>query len=167
VDVPGPAGLTAQSPPTPQTPSTPPIADERATAALRAAGRRVTRPRLAVYRALATLGGHHSAEEVAGALADAGERLPRTSVYNALEALRGAGVVMQARADAGAALYEAAATWHHHFVCRRCGEISDVPCATGTKPCLHPDLPGIEVDEAEVIYHGLCARCRAQAPRPT
>jgi Fe2+ or Zn2+ uptake regulation protein len=161
VDAPGAAGLANPSP-TPRPIDDRRAIDERATAALRAAGRRVTRPRLAVYRSLTALGGHRSAEDVVAALRAAGERLPRASVYNALEALRGAGVVMQARADAGAALYEAAATWHHHFVCRRCGSITDVPCATGTKPCLHPDLPGVEVDEAEVIYHGLCPQCRAQ-----
>ena len=158
MDAPGAAGLANPSPTDDQ-----PATDERATAALRAAGRRVTRPRLAVYRALAALGGHRSADEVVAALRASGERLPRTSVYNALEALRGAGIVMQARADAGATLYEAAVTWHHHFVCRRCGSITDVPCATGEKPCLDPDIPGVEVDEAEVIYHGLCPRCRTQS----
>jgi Fe2+ or Zn2+ uptake regulation protein len=174
VDASGPAGLT--TPDAPGTPSVPdaqrtqgaegPLEaarhDERATAALRAAGRRVTRPRLAVYRTLAALSGHRSADEVASALGQTDAPLPRTSVYNALEVLREAGVVMQARGGTGAALYEAAAVWHHHFVCRRCGEISDVPCLTGTKPCLHPDLPGVELDEAEVIYHGVCARCRSR-----
>ncbi|HEY8523886.1 MAG TPA: transcriptional repressor [Acidimicrobiales bacterium] len=121
----------------------------------------MTRPRLAVYRTLAALGGHRSADEVADALRETPAPLPRTSVYNALEALREAGVVMQARAGSGAALYEAAATWHHHFVCRRCGSITDVPCAVGARPCLHPDLPDVDIDTAEVIYHGLCARCRA------
>lgn len=157
MDAPGAAGVTTVTAVT--TPSGP---DERATAALRAAGRRVTRPRLAVYRTLAALGGHRSADEVAGALTAHHEPLPRTSVYNALEVLREAGVVMQARAGTGAALYEAAAVWHHHFVCRRCGSITDVPCQTGTKPCLHPDLPGVDVDEAEVIYHGVCSDCRTQ-----
>ncbi|MGH9010953.1 MAG: Fur family transcriptional regulator [Acidimicrobiia bacterium] len=134
--------------------------DERAAAALRTAGLRVTRPRLAVHRALAQLGGHRTADEVTAALAGAGDALPRTSVYNALEALRAVGLVMQAGTGAGAALYEVAARWHHHFVCRRCGEIADVPCAIGATPCLHPQLTGVDVDEAEVIYRGLCARCR-------
>lgn len=122
----------------------------------------MTRPRLAVHRSLAHLGGHRTADEVVGALVGAGEALPRTSVYNALEALRVAGLVLQAGAGAGAALYEVATTWHHHFVCRSCGEITDVACAVGAKPCLDPQLPGTEVDEAEVIYRGLCVNCHAQ-----
>ncbi len=134
--------------------------DERATGALRAAGMRVTRPRLAVHRTLARLGGHRSADEVAAALEAAGEALPRTSVYNALDALRAAGVVMRASAGTAATLYESAAAWHHHFVCRSCGDIADVACAVGDKPCLRPELPGADIDEAEVIYRGLCASCR-------
>ena len=145
MDAAGPGRLTAER-------------DDRVGVALKAAGLRVTRPRLAVHRALASMGGHHSAEEVAAVLDAAEVPLPRTSVYNALEALRVAGLVMQASAGAGAALYEAATEWHHHFVCRRCGEITDVPCFVGLGPPLQTQLPGAEIDE--VIYRGLCARCR-------
>jgi Fe2+ or Zn2+ uptake regulation protein len=139
--------------------------DERAAGALRAAGLRVTRPRLAVHRALARLGGHRTAEEVMAALVEGGEALPRTSVYNALDALRAAGLVMQAGTGAGAALFEVASRWHHHFVCRKCGDVADVPCAIGAKPCLQPELADVDVDEAEVIYRGLCARCREKTQR--
>lgn len=136
--------------------------DELATGALRAAGLRVTRPRLAVHRALAGLGGHRTADEVAAKVAGGGDTLARASVYNALEALGSAGLVMQASTGAGAALYEVATTWHHHFVCRRCGNVTDVPCAVGAKPCLDPRLAGDEVDEAEVIYRGVCADCQGR-----
>ncbi len=154
MDAPGPADLSGEP------------YDERAAVALRAAGLRVTRPRLAVHRALARLGGHRSADEVAAALERAGAALPRTSVYNALEALRSAGVVIQANPGTGAAVYEAATEWHHHFVCRSCKAIIDVPCEVGTKPCIPHELPGVDVDEAEVIYRGVCARCfRARSHR--
>lgn len=126
---------------------------------LRAAGVRVTRPRHAVYRALGELGGHRSADEVADHLAHGGERLPRTSVYNSLDVLRDAGLVMVADVGPGRALYEAADAWHHHFVCRRCGSVSDVGCVRGTKPCLDAELAGAVVDEAQVIFRGVCAVC--------
>ena len=141
--------------------------DKRAAGALKSAGLRVTRPRLAVHRALARLGGHRTADEVAEAAVRVGDVLPRTSVYNALESLRRAGVGMQAAAGGGAALYEVATSWHHHFVCRACGEVADVPCAAGTKPCLDPEIAGAKIDEAEVIYRGLCRTCLRQgAGRP-
>ena len=121
----------------------------------------MTRPRLAVYRTLRELAGHQSADDVADHLAAQGERLPRTSVYNSLEALREAGLVMVADVGPGRALYEAAVDWHHHFVCRRCGSLLDVPCVRGVKPCLDAELSGAVVEEAQVIFRGLCGSCAA------
>ncbi|WP_420121823.1 Fur family transcriptional regulator, partial [Nakamurella sp.] len=49
---------------------------------------------------------------------------------------------------------------HHHLVCRSCGVIVDVDCATGHAPCLTPvDRQGFVVDEAEVVYWGRCPSC--------
>ena len=49
---------------------------------------------------------------------------------------------------------------HHHLVCRRCGTIRDVDCAVGDTPCLSPSSTlGFEIDEAEVVFWGLCPDC--------
>ncbi|HWJ63168.1 MAG TPA: transcriptional repressor, partial [Acidimicrobiales bacterium] len=49
---------------------------------------------------------------------------------------------------------------HHHLVCRTCGRIEDVDCATGETPCLHAAEDwGFEIDEAEVTYWGHCPDC--------
>ncbi len=126
---------------------------------LRKAGLRVTRPRLAVHRALVRMGGHRSVDEIAAELARRGGALPRMSVYNAAAALVAAGVAMQADAGPGRALYEANAAWHHHFVCRRCGRIFDVPCVRGRKPCLELPSNVGRADEAQVIFRGTCRAC--------
>jgi Fur family ferric uptake transcriptional regulator len=64
---------------------------------------------------------------------------------------------------------------HHHLICRICGRVVDVVCATGSAPCLEAaDNRGYEIDEAEVIYWGRCPDClghrsagrRAPLPRP-
>jgi Fur family ferric uptake transcriptional regulator len=126
---------------------------------LRRAGLRVTRPRLAVVAALRAMGGHHTADEVHVHLAKGDVSLPRTSVYNSLGVLAEVGVVLRADVGPGAVVYEVADTWHHHFVCRRCGAVSDVPCVVGDRPCLTPnDEPG-RVEEAQVIFRGVCRRC--------
>jgi len=81
------------------------------------------------------------------------------TVYNAVSALRSAGLVMAADAGPGRALYEAGEAWHHHFVCRRCGQVVDVACIVGRRSCLDAALDGVEVDEAQVIFRGLCTLC--------
>jgi Fur family ferric uptake transcriptional regulator len=133
--------------------------------ALHRAGMRVTRPRRVVYGALVALGGHRGADEVRDELLDRGERIGRASVYNALDALAHCGLVMVADAGPGRTLYEAGTTWHHHAVCRECGAVSDVACVVGSKPCLRPVDEWGDVDEAQIIFRGVCASCRSAAGR--
>ncbi len=130
---------------------------------LRDAGLRVTRQRVAVIDALASLGGHPTADEIAAALRSSATPLPRASLYHALGALAAGGVLLVADAGPGAARYEVAGTWHHHLVCRRCGVVLDVPCVTGAKPCLDAGLAGATIDEAQVVFRGLCPACSADA----
>jgi Fe2+ or Zn2+ uptake regulation protein len=126
---------------------------------LREAGLRATRRRMAILRTLDTLGGHRTADQLAEALDSAGSPIPRASLYHALGSLADARVLMVADAGPGVARYEIGARWHHHFVCRRCRAIINVPCAAGRQPCLEPDLPGLALDEVQVIYRGLCPSC--------
>jgi len=138
------------------------LTDSQPAQELRSAGLRATRPRLAVLGFLRqNWGCHLSAEQVTAGLAEAGEALLRGSVYNVLGSLVAAGLVIVADAGPGRALYEASGTWHHHFVCRSCREVSDVPCVTGTMPCLEAELAGAVVDQAQVIFRGLCPACAA------
>lgn len=48
----------------------------------------------------------------------------------------------------------------HRVVCRSCGAIADVDCAVGAAPCLTASgAHGFTIDEAEVVYRGLCPDC--------
>jgi Fur family ferric uptake transcriptional regulator len=138
-------------------------------ARLRAVGLRVTRQRVAVVEALERSGGHLTADEIGRDMAAGGLPVPRASLYHALAALVARGVVLVADAGPGTGRYEVAGTWHHHLVCRSCGVIVDVPCLRGERPCLAPDLPGVVVDEAQVVFRGICAACagRGDEEQPT
>lgn len=128
---------------------------------LRSAQLRVTLPRLAVMRAV---GEHPHADTEAitraarALLAD----ISHQTVYDALNALTAAGLVRRFQPTGSLARYESrVGDNHHHLVCRSCGVIADVDCAVGEAPCLVPagSLDGFEIDEAEVIYWGLCPAC--------
>ena len=109
------------------------------------------------------MGGHRSADEVVGHLHSTGRPLARASVYNSLEAMAAADLILRADAGPGAAIYEVNPGWHHHFVCRRCGLVVDVPCVRETRPCLEPDPAlGLVVDEAQIIFRGFCPQCANQ-----
>ena len=134
---------------------------ERADDHLRAAGLRVTRPRLAV---LAELAEHPHADVetiAAGARARLGS-LSTQAVYDVVHALTDAGLLRRIEPAGSPARFEVqTGDNHHHLVCRACGAIVDVECATGQAPCLEASNDaGYRVDEAEVIYWGLCPDCQ-------
>jgi Fur family ferric uptake transcriptional regulator len=132
---------------------------ERLGAQLRAAGLRVTRPRLLVLRFLGEHAGHRSVDEIRAGLQAQGIALPRASVYNVVSDLSRGGLVMATDAGPGRALYEWSRQWHHHFVCRVCGVIADVPCVVGRRPCLAAGSAFGHVDEAQIIFRGRCQTC--------
>lgn len=148
MDAAGPASLTGAA-----------VGPRDAVARLRGAGVRVTKQRVAVFDQLERLGGHRSVEEISADLIDVGAALPLTTIYNVVDDLSRAGILMAADAGSGRALYEVADTWHHHFVCRSCGQVSDIACTVGVKPCIDASVPGAEVDEASIIFRGRCRSC--------
>lgn len=139
---------------------------------LRAAGLRVTVPRSLVLTALAERP-HSDADTI---LAEARRSYPNLSaqaVYGVLKALVGGGIARRFEPAGAAALYELrVGDNHHHLVCRRCSTVVDVDCAVGSAPCLTPSTgtsqagADFAVDEAEVIFWGLCAHCRAAVESP-
>lgn len=129
-------------------------------AQLRAVSLRVTRPRLAV---LAALRDHpHVDTDAVIELVRAGHpTVSHQAVYDVLRALTDAGLVRRIQPAGATARYETrVADNHHHMVCRSCGVIADVDCATGQAPCLTAaDDHGFVVDEAEVVFWGTCPAC--------
>ena len=129
---------------------------------LREASLRVTRPRVAI---LAAVHAHPHADTtalVAAVRDELGEVSPQ-AVYDGLGVLTDAGLIRRIQPPGLAARYESrVADNHHHLVCRQCGAIEDVDCAVGTAPCLTADNDhGYVVDEAEVVYRGLCPNCQS------
>jgi Fur family transcriptional regulator, stress-responsive regulator len=121
---------------------------------------RVTRPRLAVLEAVHA-NAHADTETIFGAVRTGLPEVSRQAVYDVLAALTAAGLVRKIQPSGSVARYEArVGDNHHHLVCRSCGVITDVDCAVGEAPCLTPaDHNGFLLDEAEVIYWGLCPDC--------
>ncbi|MEV5003702.1 Fur family transcriptional regulator [Nocardioides sp. LML1-1-1.1] len=127
---------------------------------LREVALRVTRPRLAVLAAVHD----HPHADTESVIAAARSHLPDVShqaVYDSLHTLTEAGLVRSIKPAGSVARYETrTGDNHHHVVCRSCGSIADVDCAVGHVPCLTAsNSHGFVIDEAEVIYWGLCPGC--------
>ena len=137
-----------------QTPST--------AAELRGAGLRVTAARVALLETVRD-GEHLDVEAIATAVRGRVGHISTQAVYEALHALTGAGLIRRIEPAGSPARFEGRiGDNHHHVVCRSCGVVADVDCAVGEAPCLTAsDNHGFFIDEAEVVYWGLCPDCLA------
>jgi Fur family transcriptional regulator, stress-responsive regulator len=137
------------------TASPPTIADE-----LRGAGLRVTAARVALLQTVRA-GDHLGVEAIATGVRDRVGYVSVQAVYDALHALTSAGLIRRIEpADSPARFEGRVGDNHHHVVCRSCGVVADVDCAVGEAPCLTAsDDNGFSIDEAEVVYWGLCPSC--------
>jgi Fur family transcriptional regulator, stress-responsive regulator len=140
----------------------PTIAEE-----LRGAGLRVTAARVALLETVRR-GDHLDVEAIASGVRDRVGHVSVQAVYEALHALTAARLVRRIEPDGSPARYEArVGDNHHHAVCRSCGVVADVDCAVGETPCLTAsDDHGFLIDEAQVIYWGVCPSCAAARSLP-
>jgi Fur family transcriptional regulator, stress-responsive regulator len=134
---------------------TPTIAEE-----LRGAGLRVTAARVALLETVRD-GDHLGVEAIAAGVRERVGHISLQAVYEALHALTAAGLIRRIEPGESPARFEGrVGDNHHHVVCRSCGAVADVNCAVGEAPCLTAsDDHGFAIDEAEVIYWGLCSDC--------
>jgi Fe2+ or Zn2+ uptake regulation protein len=131
---------------------------------LRGAGLRVTRPRVAVLTAVHEHP-HVDTDAIVHIVRGRLGEVSTQAVYDVLRALTAAGIVRRIEPSGSVARYESrVGDNHHHVVCRSCGAIADVDCSVGDKPCLTAsDDHGYTIDEAEVVYWGLCPNCATSA----
>lgn len=134
---------------------------------LRKRGVQVTAQRLAVLRAV-SVQPHGTAHDVAEVVRAEIGVISRQAVYDALGMLADRGIIRRIQPAGSPARYEdRVGDNHHHLICRACGRMVDVDCAVGETPCLTAaDDSGYEIDEAEVVYWGLCPECTEESPVP-
>ena len=127
---------------------------------LRGAGLRVTAVRVALLEAVRH-GDHLGVEALAAGVRERVGHVSLQAVYEALNALAATGLVRRIQPAGSPARFEGRiGDNHHHLICRACGAVADVDCAVGEAPCLTASNDhGFEIDEAEVIYWGLCPDC--------
>jgi Fur family transcriptional regulator, stress-responsive regulator len=134
---------------------------DQVTDRLRAAGLRITAPRVSVLGVLDASEDHPRVDQVIERVRGAGVSISTQATYDVCEALHRAGLARRIAPAGGPVRYESRGDNHHHLVCRSCGAAVDVACAVGEAGCLEPsDRNGFTIDEAEVTFWGLCPHCQ-------
>ncbi|MGK7910238.1 MAG: Fur family transcriptional regulator [Synechococcus sp.] len=126
---------------------------------LKAKGLRVTPQRFAVYANLLDRADHPTAEQILGDLNRDAPTSSQATVYSSLQALRNVGLVREVLLEEGVCRYDANVGRHHHFRCRECGKIEDIAWEQFQDMSVEKLNSGAQVDDYEVIVHGLCLIC--------
>jgi Fe2+ or Zn2+ uptake regulation protein len=130
-------------------------------------GVQVTAQRLAVMRAVSRHP-HATTDQIEEVVREEIGAVSRQAVYDALGILTDKGLIRRIQPARSPARYENRVDDnHHHLVCRSCGSTEDVDCAVGHTLCLTASHDhGFVVEEAEVIYWGICPVCQREAAAP-
>ena len=132
---------------------------------LRDAGLRVTAPRVAVLEEIESNRSHPNAIEIHRVLRARYPSLSLSTVYLTFEAFAQAGLLRRMPARDGRLRVDGVVEAHDHAVCRRCGDVFDLPGKAPISRVAPRGLPrGTRVLGARIEYDVLCARCRARQP---
>lgn len=133
---------------------------------IRAAGLRRTTPRALVLRTLLATRGHLTASEIFEQIDDEhpAEPIAVSTVYRALEALEGKGVVSALRSRSGETRYEWAPERpaHHHLICGACGEVVELDLETVEELAREIEArTGFQPDIRHLAIDGVCEHCQS------
>ena len=132
---------------------------------LRQRGYRLTRPREAVFHALATAGGHLTAEAIADRVGATGDAINLASVYRSLAVLEEVGLARESRLGEGGRRWELAhPDAEFHLVCDRCGRVVHHGGELVDQVRNHLATEhGFTAEAVTLVVHGTCARCAGAA----
>lgn len=131
---------------------------------LSAKGLRATPQRIAVYEYLLRHATHPTAETIYQAMLVEYPTFSRTTIYNSLRALAGAGLIRTVNIDAEEQRFDGNPTDHAHFKCSSCGGIFDFEMDEEAVCRICP--PDFRVEVRDVYLTGTCPACRMK-PRNT
>ena len=138
----------------------PETAEQRLREALEASGQRFTEQRAAVYRFLAGIDTHPTADEVFTSVRAAIPDISLATVYKALETLVGCGLATKLTYGDGSALYDGRTDPHHHARGLVCGSVMDVPGDVDPRAfaAVQPSA-GFRVEGFRLEVVGRCVDC--------
>ncbi len=132
---------------------------EQLTAVCRARGMRMTHQRMEIFRETAGTGEHPDAETIFQRVRKRLPTISQDTVYRTLASLEEMGLVSRVDPACGRARFDANTDRHHHFVCTRCGSITDIYLKNEPSP---PE--GIEnlgdVESLHLQVRGICLNCK-------
>jgi Fur family ferric uptake transcriptional regulator len=130
---------------------------------LRAAGYKITPPRLAVLEVIQREGEHLNPIEILRQAQAIHPQTGRATVYRTLELLTELGIVRPIYVGEHGPTYIRAEGGHHHLVCSRCGRVVDFDqCMVDGMERELESRFGFRITSHLLEFYGVCTRCGAE-----
>ena len=122
---------------------------------------KITHHRLEILSYLDSHKTHPTAEEIYKHLKKKNPGLSRTTVYNNLDTLSESHIIQKLTICPTEHRYDFFDGMHHHFICKKCGDIYDVnyECPSASKIRKHVTEQGHVIDEVHGYFKGTCKTC--------
>ena len=118
---------------------------------------KITPQRLEILKYIDTHNIHPTVDQIYSELKEKNPSLSKTTVYNSVEILEKNGLIQSLTISGSELRYDFKQEMHHHFLCKKCGEIIDIDVAC---PRLGKMLEcGHEVQEVHGYFKGICKKC--------
>jgi len=118
---------------------------------------KVTPQRLEILKYLDEHRIHPTADQIYTGLKEKNPSLSKTTVYNSLEILIEHSIIQSLTICSSELRYDFKHAMHHHFLCRKCGKITDIDIEC---PNLGKMLEsGHNIEEVHGYFKGICKEC--------
>lgn len=135
---------------------------------LKAAGLKVTGPRLKILQLLSDAEGHLTAEAIYQQLLQTGEEVVLATVYRVLGQFEAAGIVKRHRFTPDVSVFELDEGGHHdHLVCVRCNHVVEfVDEVIEAHQLQIAKQHGYTITDHSLTLYGICASCQSVCQTP-
>ncbi len=128
---------------------------------LRAAGYKITPPRLAVLQVIEQEGEHLDPAQILTRAQAIHRAIGRATVYRTLEMLTQLGIVRPIYVGEHGPTYIRAEGGHHHLVCSSCGQVVEFEqCIAEQMVQELTERFGFQIKSHLLEFYGLCLRCQ-------
>jgi Fe2+ or Zn2+ uptake regulation protein len=136
---------------------------EKIETSVRETGLKLTPQRFAVLEYLIRTPEHPTADEIGAELNRYFPRASRATIYNTLNSLRDAGLIHEVFIEGYIARYDTNLDDHHHFVCRVCDKLEDIPVSSVESLNVFNLSKGYKVENYEIVLRGVCSSCNKKS----
>jgi len=118
---------------------------------------KITTQRLEILKYLDDHRTHPTVDEIYKELKKSNPALSKTTVYNSVDILKQSGLIQSLNITGSEYRYDFKRGMHHHFLCKKCGEITDIDIEC---PNIQKTIDnGYWVEEVHGYFKGICKKC--------